>query len=43
MRLLMQKIGAAYAEPSALPDAPSTWFPARASAQPIRAMREPRA
>ena len=31
VRLLMQEIGAAYAEPSALPDAPSTWFPARAS------------
>ncbi|WP_175968962.1 non-ribosomal peptide synthetase [Burkholderia sp. BCC0322] len=28
VRLLMQEIGAAYAEPSALPDAPSTWFPA---------------
>ncbi len=27
VRLLMQEIGAAYAEPSALPDAPSTWFP----------------
>ncbi|MBJ9589548.1 non-ribosomal peptide synthetase [Burkholderia seminalis] len=28
VRLLMQEIGVAYAEPSALPDAPSTWFPA---------------
>ncbi|WP_175840866.1 non-ribosomal peptide synthetase [Burkholderia arboris] len=28
VRLLMQEIGVAYAEPSTLPDAPSTWFPA---------------
>ncbi|MBR8329703.1 non-ribosomal peptide synthetase, partial [Burkholderia cenocepacia] len=28
VRLLMQEIGVAYAEPPALPDAPSTWFPA---------------
>nr|WP_253600874.1 amino acid adenylation domain-containing protein [Burkholderia cenocepacia] len=28
VRLLMQEIGVAYAEPSALPAAPSTWFPA---------------
>lgn len=28
LRLLMKEIGVAYAEPSALPDAPSTWFPA---------------
>ena len=40
VRLLMQEIGAAYAEPSALPDAPSTWFPAGSRvARPIRAMR----
>ena len=43
VRLLMQEIGAAYAEPSALPDAPSTWFPAWPRvARPIRAMRGPR-